>query len=419
MFIGSGFRTYDSPYPHNIPYPTYPYYLETDLWEYDIGNRLWKQIIVRADSTSPTARRGAASVLVPRAAGDPALLQFGGSRADTLMNDTWVLDVARSGREERVWRRLDTRWISKLFPPNTTFHSLNFDASSRTLFLFGGATWTPAETAVSDALTDADRRCAMQARSLLLVTCSASEVTGGGFANPTVCALSKAKKDIVDQCTASLSTFCCGITTNFGGISTLTQLSDACTTACSAAAFKTDYTLSFPEGLWVAKLDVCENACSGHGDCEFAICKCRPGWTGSDCSKIICPGSFCYIDSVSLEQHCVSCSSNGACDDTGACTCNPGWTGSDCATATIECGASGTLLNTEFPTNQCICNERFSGPSCSEQLCLNACNGRGNCTSGYCACQPGYYGDDCSVFLFTASANAPWTFLAVLLAVQF
>ena len=151
----------------------------------------------------------------------------------------------------------------------------------------------------------------------------------------------------------------------------------------------------------------CANDCSGNGDCELSVCKCKPGFSGSDCSVKQCPGSFCYFDSIVLDQHCVVCSSNGACQANGECACEDGWTGPDCSMAVCPggCSGAGTCLDTEFPLNQCVCDTVHSGYDCSEKLCLNACSFRGNCTDGLCSCDTNFHGDDCSVYVFTAGAS--------------
>jgi hypothetical protein len=50
------------------------------------------------------------------------------------------------------------------------------------------------------------------------------------------------------------------------------------------------------------------------------------------------------------------------------------------------------------------CYQGYLGPACeiaatnatSQEACLNNCNGRGACTYGFCQCQPGWWGRDCS-----------------------
>ena len=381
-------------------------YDENDLWELDMSTYTWRQVFSLSKTDSPAARRGSAIAFVPRANGAPLLVQFGGSRADASFNDTWTYDMS-----ERKWQRIDTKWISNSFPPNTSFHSLSVDGNS--VMVFGGLRWTQSNTTASDALTDADRRCLMLARAVLLVTCSGEEITAGSFATAAACAVAKAKADIRDQCLAASSTFCCSAVPQMATFLTLAAVSVACDSACTTAAFEPELTLTFSESLWVADLVQCEHGCSGHGSCELGICKCQPGWTGRDCSIPACVGGFCYFDADSLDQFCVACSGNGECGDDSACTCSTGWTGSDCATATTECAVTGQLLATEYPINQCVCDDRFSGTSCGTQLCLNGCNAKGNCTSGACQCEQGFYGDDCSVFLFTAGGRGASVALAI------
>lgn len=168
----------------------------------------------------------------------------------------------------------------------------------------------------------------------------------------------------------------------------------------------------------------CANNCSGsdHGICELSVCKCKPGWFGNDCSLKQCPGTFCYFDSVSLDQHCVKCSSNGLCNADGSCSCDNGWTGIDCSMTKCPgngCSNKGTCLSeNQFPINQCVCNDRIGGYDCSVKLCLNNCSNQGNCTAnGMCACKNGFSGDDCSVYVFTASAGNPQTLIWLMAAI--
>ncbi|GFH12054.1 uncharacterized protein HaLaN_07680 [Haematococcus lacustris] len=86
---------------------------------------------------------------------------------------------------------------------------------------------------------------------------------------------------------------------------------------------------------------------------------------------------------------------------------------------TAGCHLHGTC-NEELA--RCDCPRHRSGANCSEQLhlpsvckkygfdvvsctqetpghCLNNCTGRGRCWAGWCQCQPGFYGADCSLSL--------------------
>jgi hypothetical protein len=155
-----------------------------------------------------------------------------------------------------------------------------------------------------------------------------------------------------------------------------------------------------------------------NGQCEFGKCICKPGWKGSDCSIPTCPGSFCYVDSLTRKVHCNECSSNGVCTTlttilnspsiSSSCKCNDGWTGNDCSM--IACGKNCMQNNNnkcliDFPINQCICQPpTLSGINCDIQLCLNNCSNSGICNSnGTCDCSQNFYGDDCSVYMPTAN----------------
>ena len=41
----------------------------------------------------------------------------------------------------------------------------------------------------------------------------------------------------------------------------------------------------------------------------------------------------------------------------------------------------------------------FDGPLCetrTQQICVNQCNGHGECNAGHCKCHVGWYGHDCA-----------------------
>jgi hypothetical protein len=407
MFIFEGFRTYGSPYPKDGggPYPNYPYYLDGDMWTYNVSKTYWKQMFVNSDEQGPPVRRGTACLVLPRETGDDLLLVFGGSRADDLMNDFWTLEVQKEYKSERIWQRIDGKWNGTL-PDPVTYHSMVYDSSSEQLIVFGGLRWTQANLTATDIIVDNDRRCSVAAVNVLVTSCSAAEITNGNYSSGDECAIVKAKDDISTKCASSGGGFCCSVTLSL--YSTLQALSGACLNECQENAFQSAFSAYFGEGIWVMSPNNCANDCSGNGQCELSVCTCKPGFTGTDCSIRICPGSFCYFDSVGLDKHCVSCSSNGFCQTDGTCLCQDGWTGDDCSSVVCQgnCSASGVCLSTLFPLNQCVCDPTFSGYDCSQRLCLNACSYRGNCsTDGTCSCQDNFYGDDCSVYIFAASAG--------------
>ncbi|CEM24098.1 unnamed protein product [Vitrella brassicaformis CCMP3155] len=141
----------------------------------------------------------------------------------------------------------------------------------------------------------------------------------------------------------------------------------------------------------------CPNECSHNGDCVEGACLCFAGWKGIDCST-----SFC-------------CSGHGTCDDPGTCVCDEGWTGDECQqrqeptpsattpavlSISAACGGGvgcGTHGRCDVHTNQCQCDEGFTGVACDIQLpeCRDNCNGHGLCVNGACLCGSGWQGAAC------------------------
>ena len=64
------------------------------------------------------------------------------------------------------------------------------------------------------------------------------------------------------------------------------------------------------------------------------------------------------------------------------------------------------------PQSQCFCNEslRRGGDDCSVVFCLNSCGSLGECNEGdgTCVCNPGYYGDDCSLYIVDFREGGFW-----------
>ena len=52
------------------------------------------------------------------------------------------------------------------------------------------------------------------------------------------------------------------------------------------------------------------------------------------------------------------------------------------------------------PAFRCNCQyDGFAGPTCeirTQQICVNQCNGHGECNAGFCKCHEGWYGHDCA-----------------------
>lgn len=80
------------------------------------------------------------------------------------------------------------------------------------------------------------------------------------------------------------------------------------------------------------------------------------------------------------------CTKYGTCnEELGRCDCPPNRTGGACEQP------SDDFCNSYRTKKSGVC----AGDA--QEHCLNACNGRGRCTIGFCHCQEGYFGADCSL----------------------
>ncbi|XP_070769257.1 teneurin-3 isoform X7 [Enoplosus armatus] len=121
--------------------------------------------------------------------------------------------------------------------------------------------------------------------------------------------------------------------------------------------------------------------CGGHGICIMGACICNTGYKGDNCEEVDC------IDP--------SCSAHGMCIH-GECHCQPGWGGASCEIAKAmcpdQCSGHGTY-NTE--TSTCTCDQNWTGPDCSLEVCGVDCGNHGVCYGGVCRCEEGWTGTVC------------------------
>ncbi|XP_046395629.1 teneurin-a isoform X3 [Ischnura elegans] len=195
----------------------------------------------------------------------------------------------------------------------------------------------------------------------------------------------------------------------------------------------------------------CQNDCSGRGSCYLGKCDCIDGYTGSDCSKSVCPvlcsnhgqygGGLCHCEEGWKGSECdvperdcevPDCSGRGRCIN-GKCRCAPGWKGNACELEDCpdpECGGHGTCAggrchckagwtghNCSSPDERvshclpscsdhgaydleagaCVCDKFWTGPDCSRALCSLDCGPHGRCDKGGCLCDPGWSGAKCDL----------------------
>lgn len=158
-------------------------------------------------------------------------------------------------------------------------------------------------------------------------------------------------------------------------------------------------------------------------------CACEIGWEGNDCNKCVtlpgclhgsCNGTAlacaCYnstqwsggLCDIPVCDNCV----HGHCIEPGVCKCNPGWTGTNCTDCVPLKGCSpigGYCKDPNNPTKQtphgCICKTDYTGPLCDQPKCVPTCTkGQGACvfartnmTEPVCKCKLGYQGQNCGL----------------------
>jgi len=150
-------------------------------------------------------------------------------------------------------------------------------------------------------------------------------------------------------------------------------------------------------------------SCSAHGQCSgnpTYVCSCSDGWTGADCSERTCPKTVAWFTLPSANDlahvtESVECGNIGFCDRiTGSCVCSSGFTGTSCSRMVCpgtptECSGHGRCLDMMALSSLATINGDAAGFSYGA-IPNNPLTWDANMVYG-CFCDTGYQGYDCSL----------------------
>ncbi|XP_011817956.1 PREDICTED: integrin beta-3 [Colobus angolensis palliatus] len=149
---------------------------------------------------------------------------------------------------------------------------------------------------------------------------------------------------------------------------------------------------------------------NGNGTFECGVCRCGPGWLGSQCECSEDDYRPSQQDECSPREGQPVCSQRGECL-CGQCVCHSSdfgkITGKYCECDDFSCVRyKGEMCSGhgQCSCGDCLCDSDWTGYYCNcttrTDTCMSSngllCSGRGKCECGSCVCiQPGSYGDTC------------------------
>ncbi|TKC47156.1 hypothetical protein EI555_009139, partial [Monodon monoceros] len=180
--------------------------------------------------------------------------------------------------------------------------------------------------------------------------------------------------------------------------------------------------VGFKDSLTVQVTFDCDCACqaqaepqshhcnNGNGTFECGVCRCGPGWLGSQCECSEEDYRPSQQDECSPREGQPICSQRGECL-CGQCVCHSSdfgkITGKYCECDDFSCVRyKGEMCSGhgQCSCGDCLCDSDWTGYYCNcttrTDTCMSSngllCSGRGKCECGSCICiQPGSYGDTC------------------------
>ncbi|XP_060251736.1 integrin beta-3 isoform X1 [Ovis aries] len=180
--------------------------------------------------------------------------------------------------------------------------------------------------------------------------------------------------------------------------------------------------VGFKDSLTVQVTFDCDCACqaeaepyshrcnNGNGTFECGVCRCGPGWLGSQCECSEEDYRPSQQDECSPREGQPICSQRGECL-CGQCVCHSSdfgkITGKYCECDDFSCVRyKGEMCSGhgQCSCGDCLCDSDWTGYYCNcttrTDTCMSSngllCSGRGKCECGSCVCiQPGSYGDTC------------------------